>query len=454
MRAARPGPSVGGMTTQPPAGAPTPQPAEPTPPPAAASALPQAAQAGPAAPRPPAESDRLGRAIAPDVARGLMLLGIAIANSTAWHYGRELGILFRPIDASPADTIVDVLCALFIDNRGYPMFAFLFGYGIHQLAAREARLGRPDRSIIALLAKRNAWLLVFGLLHGALLFFGDIMSAYAVAALIALIWLQRAPTAVLWLAFGITSLLFLNVGAGDAGPLAMEGLVVDVRSVSDPDPLAALIGRLTTDYGPSVPWLPFTALSLLPPMVLGLILARTRVLERPWERLRLAKVLGIAAIASAILGGLPFAIGLATDPEPSPLWMLASILSNASGVVVGAGIPCLIALAVAGLERRRLDDPAAPAGPAVRALQALGRRSMSGYLAQSVLFTILMPAWTLGLGGVVGTAGATAIAVGIWLLTLLGAVLLERAGRPGPFEWLHRRLAYGPRTPRPNVAVR
>ena len=32
----------------------------------------------------------------------------------------------------------------------------------------------------------------------------------------------------------------------------------------------------------------------------------------------------------------------------------------------------------------------------------------------------------------------------IWLATLALAALLERAGKPGPFEQAHRRLAYGP----------
>lgn len=404
----------------------------------------------------PAPSTRLSRAIAPDVARGVMLLAIAIANSTAWLYGRESGLLFRPLDGSLADRIVDAFCALAIDNRGYPMFAFLFAYGIHQLATREGKRGRSAGSTLGLLAKRNAWLLLFGALHGLLLFYGDIMHMYAVAALIALIWLQRAPRWALWLVFGVTMPMFLMFGAADAGAFAFEGAAAYIPA---PDTVTAttfggaLLAGLQT-FGVTLASSPMAAITLLPPMVLGLIVARTEVLERPWERPRLAAWLGFGGLALALLGGLPLALGLLFGAEPSPWWAAAATLSNVTGIAAGAGIPCLVALATARMERRHLADPAASTGPVLGALQALGRRSMSGYLAQSVLFAALFPAWSLGLGAVIGTATATAIAIAIWAATLLGAIVLERLGRPGPAEWLHRRLTYGPREAAPRPAVR
>ena len=44
-----------------------------------------------------------------------------------------------------------------------------------------------------------------------------------------------------------------------------------------------------------------------------------------------------------------------------------------------------------------------------------------------------------------GTLPVSLVAVGAWLVTVLVAVLLDRAGRPGPAEQLLRRLTYGRR---------
>jgi uncharacterized membrane protein YeiB len=85
----------------------------------------------------------------------------------------------------------------------------------------------------------------------------------------------------------------------------------------------------------------------------------------------------------------------------------------------------------------------AGAGPLTRALAACGQRSLSCYLGQSVLFVALLPAWTLNLGARLGVAQAAVLAVVVWLVLLLVAVVSARAGYRGPAEVLLRRLTYG-----------
>lgn len=67
---------------------------------------------------------------------------------------------------------------------------------------------------------------------------------------------------------------------------------------------------------------------------------------------------------------------------------------------------------------------------------------MSGYLFQSFVFISLLPSFTLGLMANLTVASATALAAGVWLVSVIGAYLLARAGRAGPAETLHRRLTY------------
>ena len=77
-------------------------------------------------------------------------------------------------------------------------------------------------------------------------------------------------------------------------------------------------------------------------------------------------------------------------------------------------------------------------------MQACGQRSLSCYLAQSVAFVPLLPAWTLGLGPQLGVAAAAVLGFGVWLVILVIAAVSGRAGYRGPAEVMLRRLTYGP----------
>lgn len=75
------------------------------------------------------------RSLAPDLARGMLLLFIAVANVWGYLYGREMGIGYRPVDGGTADRLVDGVVALLVDDRSRPMFAILYGFGIAMMSS-------------------------------------------------------------------------------------------------------------------------------------------------------------------------------------------------------------------------------------------------------------------------------------------------------------------------------
>src|SRR5699024_3598668 len=83
------------------------------------------------------------RAGGPVLARGLARLGIARANTVGWLPGSQWTVLLKQVDATAVDRAVDVLIALTADNRGFPLFALLFGYGIGILHRRSQERGEP-----------------------------------------------------------------------------------------------------------------------------------------------------------------------------------------------------------------------------------------------------------------------------------------------------------------------
>lgn len=150
----------------------------------------------------------------------------------------------------------------------------------------------------------------------------------------------------------------------------------------------------------------------------------------------------------SVLGALPLALALLGVIELSPfVEPFAAMLHAATGAIGGAAYIALIALIVASRgSGRELGSPTAqPGGPISRLLAALGQRSLSGYLAQSLVFVIVFAPYGLGLGATASVAEATQIAVITWLGTLIVAAALAAGDRPGPAEWLLRRAVYGRR---------
>lgn len=74
-----------------------------------------------------------------------------------------------------------------LDLRVYPLFAFLFGYGMTQLFLRQKASGTAERDAerdaVKLLRKRSVLLIVIGLLHSTLLMAGDIVGFYGLLSL-------------------------------------------------------------------------------------------------------------------------------------------------------------------------------------------------------------------------------------------------------------------------------
>lgn len=400
---------------------------------------------GPLAPTPLAE-----RSLAPDVARGLVLLGIAVANVPFFLYGRELGLLFKPVTDAAADPWVNAVVATLADNRSYPLFALLFGYGLTQLLTREQARSTEWPDARRLLLRRNLWLIAFGAAHGVLLFFGDILGTYGLLGL-ALVLLIRASGRTLaivgWVSFvflvlasiaeGLTGLLAQDPGGGFSSA-ALFG-----SAAAETFPLAVL--ARAGEWTLALLSVPFGGLGLLAPMILGLWAARSRVLEQPARHRRALGLVAGIGIPLSLLGALPMALALLGVIELSPfVEPFAAMLHAATGAVGGAAYVALIALAVGGRSVRPAPGARA-AGPLSRLLAALGRRSLSGYLTQSLVFVIVFAPYGLGLGATASVAEATQIAVITWLGTLVVAAALAAVDRPGPAEWLLRRAVYGRR---------
>ncbi|GAA3553115.1 hypothetical protein [Kribbella ginsengisoli] len=103
------------------------------------------------------------RALGPDLARGLLLLFIALANTHGFlHPPGVSDIRGTPIASALPDRIAAFLETTLVDGRSYTMFAALFGYGMVQIMRRQEASGADWPGTRKLLRRRGRWMVVLG----------------------------------------------------------------------------------------------------------------------------------------------------------------------------------------------------------------------------------------------------------------------------------------------------
>lgn len=124
-----------------------------------------------------------------DTLRGFALMGILIMNITSFglsagNYDIPLSTV-KPVFDGPhwkLNTTVWFLRWVFAEGKARGLFSMLFGAGVVLLTERAEKRGAGVR-VADIYTRRNMWLVVFGLLHAYLVWDGDILFFYGVAAL-------------------------------------------------------------------------------------------------------------------------------------------------------------------------------------------------------------------------------------------------------------------------------
>ena len=385
------------------------------------------------------------RYIAPDVARGMALLGIALANvPTNWlasHDAVHSGFFGGTgADPSALDIVLIIFQAMFVHVRGLAMFSMLLGMGIGMIVGSLWRRGYTNRAAKKVVLKRYFFLFCFGLVHLVFFFPGDILTAYGICGMVTALLIGCSDRVLriisgvllgLWCAYCALGALMIFIQGPGAPILSMDMFYGDMQPTYV-DQLHHAVGVLGAHV--------FPTLSILPLVLLGFVWGRERVMQdvdgyagRLWAWV-------IVTVLVILFVGIPFGLSsvgvLPYEWEPG-----FALLNQALGRLTGPGILAAVMLAMRPVQRRINEGATVPGWLA--AFNALGKRSMTGYLGQTLILFPLTSVFLLGIGHDFPIAGQMALATGVWLVTLLAAWLMERRGIPGPFEKLHRTMSYG-----------
>jgi uncharacterized protein len=301
------------------------------------------------------------------------------------------------------------------------------------------------------------WLLVFGLLHFYLIWFGDILAMYAMVGMIAWLFRRSSPRKlIVWglVLVGVQTLIFAGLAAAafmlrDAAgaPGATAEIIKqweDLRiqfDVPSAQKLAEILSLHRGNYGGMVMeritkegTAPFTGVLLfgwetLGYMMFGMAALKTGFFRGAWSLAAYRKAMligfGIGIPAYALLAWaltregfsvpMVFAIAMAATTPFRPLMIVAT--------------GSLIIL----LTRHR--------GALVDRIAAAGRAAFTNYLGTSILMTTLFYGYGFGLFGELSRAELWLVVAAMWLLMLLWSKPWLDRFQYGPFEWLWRSLS-------------
>ncbi|HEY6816542.1 MAG TPA: DUF418 domain-containing protein [Croceibacterium sp.] len=392
------------------------------------------------------------RILSLDVIRGIAVMGIFSVNvvgmamiEQAYFYPPAYGF------DSLGDRIMWAANFIVVDGKFRSMFSILFGASMVLVIERAIAAGKSEWQVHY---ARMVVLLLFGLAHFYLLWWGDILANYALVGMVAfLFW--RLP--VKWLllsavlALGLMYVPDISEGMQEiarfeakAAPTAtpeqrasleeeLAGLTPSAKDLAGEKAAHASIPahvRATVEHQA---WRPFNSvpgygLETLGLMLLGMAGYKSGFLTGSWSRARYALIAGVLVGTSLALFGYGAWRILEADFAPLTYFPWDQIYVTPMHPLSAIGYCALIMLVIR------------PGAIADR-FAAVGRAAFTNYLGATLIGTVLFYGFGFGLFGELSRGEAWLIVPLVWAVMLLWSKWWLDRFRFGPFEWAWRCLA-------------
>ncbi|NCP11768.1 MAG: DUF418 domain-containing protein [Sphingomonadales bacterium] len=392
-----------------------------------------------------------------DATRGLAVMGILAMN--IYGFAAPGGAYFNPAafgGDSGIDWLVWAFNFVFVDSKMRGLFSMLFGASTLLVIQRAMA---TERKPAAAHYSRMFWLLIFGLIHFYFIWWGDILTLYAMCGAILFLFRNLSVKALRRWAIGFLAVSFLFMGSqaaflqmaanGQLPPEAMnaqmeEGLEqIDGFFGASPERVARDLDHFNGSYEQIMgnrlydkTWQPVGSffqigLETLGLMLIGMALFKSGMLTGTWEPARYRKwaatCFAIAVPALIVLTWYQVGSGYAG----TVIFGSSIAWSMPFDVVMTIGWAALAMLMVGRFAR----------SPGVARLAATGRMAFTNYLATSIVMTTVFYGYGLGLYGDVSRAGLYLFVIGMWAAMLAWSKPWLDRFNYGPLEWLWRSLS-------------
>jgi uncharacterized protein len=369
------------------------------------------------------------RDLAPDVLRGFALLGILVVNIQFMGLNSDQGARGEWTQGFANGSATFLIAALFA-GKFYLLFSFLFGYSSNYVI-------QNNRSNRARWIKRCFVLIAFGALHFTFLWHGDIIFLYGLFGLLLTFFFFRSDrtiqiwtrivfsvSAVFIALFGVLTIIVEYLLKEDLGTTTESSLDVILQNGTFLESIPARIEVWLLSISSGIflqGGLAFAA------FLLGLRLARSNFLSSPINKAANSRLmikglffgLPIQVVAAAVL----LRNEQAAEPSES-IYLVALFISFVSAP--------LLSMFYVGVIRKLVEEKPR----LVLWLMPAGKMSLTIYISQSVVTSLIFGPWGLGLFQALQTWQVFLLAFAIWLiLSYLAAQWLKKFNQ-GPLEKL------------------
>ena len=380
------------------------------------------------------------RALMPDLIRAFALFGIALVNVMMFSQPMGRGFTEGGLDTGLDQAAFLGMVGLFA-LKSYPLFSMMFGAGLaYQLYAAE-RVGADFK---ARYFRRMTALIIMGIAHFIFFWIGDILLLYGVLGCVLFMLRDTSPKKLVEIGIILIAvnagLMFLMGGLMWLGETyAPEAMAAAGTEKMIEAALAALgegsflqaaawrLGQLPMVFTTGLMTQGIAAFGFF---CFGLAAVRNGVIDNPdapiWRRARRV------FLPIGLVGSFAGAWILLTAPTlAGTQMMLGSGVLMAFSAFSSLGYAGLIAALSTG-------EP----GPIRRFLARAGSASLTAYLLQSVIFSLIFTAYGLGQFGQMTAAGAIGTAALVAIASLVFTGLWRGFAPRGPMEVLLRRATY------------
>jgi uncharacterized protein len=374
-----------------------------------------------------------------DVLRGFAMFGVLWSNLNDWYGTTEPSSGLQYAFKFAQDALVE--------TRFYSLLGFLFGMGFALQIIRAERRGMDVKNVFL---RRMAALLAMGMVHGMLVWHGDVLSEYALLGMLLVFFRRLSARALPWAAAATFLIAPYLIGVAVAGLRVKfpEANWDAANQIYEHGTFCQIVSQNRHDYLFWYKrWAIFVFPSFLALFLLGLWAVRIDLLKRLTarrSRLVWALALALAAtIAGAYLNAHLERWWPAAKSQPT-VWE-AAFSARALRPIVGRSVYDLWVWSNAALYATILALVVSTRAGARRLapLAAVGRMSLTTYLMQTLVSITLFYPWGLGWFGHVGYDGMLVITVVLFALQMAASVWWLGRYRFGPMEWIWRSVSYG-----------
>ncbi len=387
-----------------------------------------------------------------DVLRGLALLGILMVNMPVFNTPFILVIGEGRIWTDPLNETAFWILDFFFHGKFYVLFSFLFGMGFYFFLQKVDEAGK---TMLSIFRRRLFILLIIGVLHVVLFWYGDILVVYALFGFI-LTWFRNKSdrTVLIWagvfllIPLAFTTLMLSVVNLAMSNPDAasqleqtfsgqqahFDQLTERAMVVYSTGSFGEIMSMRLTEYsymwGGILSFFPF----VLAMFLVGMLFGRRGYLADIKANEGFFKKLFWISLPLAIIFNYLLATNASVAQHAFPSGELVLLML---GFAIGgpAMMFVYLSLVVFCLNRGFLQWLASK-------IAGAGRMALTNYLTQSIICTTLYYGYGLGMYGRVDIVNGMLLTLAIYIVQLIWSHYWLQYFRFGPFEWAWRSLTY------------